>query len=159
MNFRLHMFLVASVLVVPIVAADPEDGVDDSSTRCINVGLILRTRIVDDSNIIFIMRRDEMYVNTLRSRCTGLARRGSFTYRIPSRSLCELERINVIEGGSIGQPLGRSCTLGLFHSVTMEDLETRFAPLIQERRLKEVESAVIEDVSGEDAEKETADTE
>ena len=159
MNFRLHMFLVASVLVVPIVAADPEVGVDDSSTRCINVGLILRTRIVDDSNIVFIMRRDEMYLNTLRSRCTGLARRGSFTYRIQSRSLCELERINVIEGGSIGQPLGRSCTLGLFHSVTMEDLEARFAPLIQERRLKEVEGALIEDVSDEDAEKETADTE
>jgi hypothetical protein len=81
----------------------------------------------------------------------------------------------VIEGGSIGQALGRSCTLGLFHSVTMEDLESRFAPHIQQRRFKKmeappieyisgedaekVEAPPIEYVSGEDAEKETADTE
>ena len=160
MNFRLHTFLVVSLLVAPIVAAEPVDGVDDdSSTRCINIGKILRTRVVDDSNIVFMMRSDEMYLNTLRSRCTGLARHGSFTYRILSRSLCELEKISVIEVGSIEQPMGRSCTLGRFHSVTMEDLGERFTPLIQERRFKKVEAPPIEDVSGEDAEEETADTE
>ena len=69
------------------------DGVDDEPRRCINTGSILRTRIIDDSNIVFIMRGDKMYLNTLRKPCSGLARGGSFYYATPTRSLCEMQRI------------------------------------------------------------------
>ena len=148
------------VLVAPVATAELEDGVDDDALkRCINVGSILRTRIINDSNIVFIMRRDEMYLNTLRSNCTGLSRRGRFAYKTQTRSLCELERITVIEGGTIGQPSGRSCTLGQFQPVTMEELALRFAPIIQERRNEKIAEPHIEEIAGEDAEEQTDDAE
>ncbi len=150
MNFRMLVIPVAYFLVAPLAAAEPEEDAIDASKRCINTGSILQTRIIDDGNIVFMMRRDKMYLNTLRGTCTGLARRGSFTYTIQTRSLCELETINVIEDGHIGQALGRSCTLGRFQPVTMEELEDRFAPLIQERRVKKAGVPPIEEISGDD---------
>lgn len=152
--------LVAGFLCTPFIAAGEEDTFDDdTSMRCINIGLILRTKVVDDSNVVFFMRNDEMLLNTLRSRCSGLARRGRFAYKINSRSLCELNRITVIEGGSFSEPLGRSCSLGRFRPVTMEDLARRFAPVDPILRREEVETPPVEDVLVEDTKEADPDIE
>lgn len=155
---RYQLLPVLLFLVTSMAIAEPDDGVDNAEPkRCINTGSILRTKIIDDSNILFIMRRNQVYLNTLRSRCTGLTRRGRFAYSTQTRSLCELERITVIEGGGIGQPLGRSCSLGQFQPVTMEDLEARF-----ERRIPQAEKVAtpdIEDVTGEGSEEDVSDEE
>jgi hypothetical protein len=137
-------------LAAPVSPAEPEsDVVDDGSRRCINVGRILKTRVMDDNNIVFMMRHDRMYLNQLRSSCIGLARNGAFTYRIPTRSLCELDWITVLMSGSIGNAMGNSCTLGRFRPVTLEDLAMRFAPLIQPPAEKEVEPPPIEEMAQE----------
>lgn len=151
---------VGCVLLAPVVAASDEDPFDeDASLRCVNIGLILRTKVVDDGHVVFVMRNDEMLLNTLRSRCSGLARRGSFTYKINSRSLCELDRIAVIDGGSFSEPLGRSCSLGRFRPVTMEDLAREFAPVLPSLRLDKVEPPPVEDVLDENAKEEMPDSE
>ncbi len=159
MTIRLYQLIpVLLFLVTPIAIAEQDDGVNDAKPkRCINTGSILRTKIIDDANIVFIMRRNQVYLNTLRSRCTGLSRRGRFAYSTQTRSLCELEIITVIEGGGLGQPLGRSCSLGQFHPVTMEDLEARF-----ERRIPQpgkVAAPEIEEVVGKDTEEDDSDAE
>lgn len=159
MTIRLYRLLpVLLWLVTPVAIAGPDEGIDDTEPeRCINTGAILRTKIINDANILFIMRRNRIYLNTLRSRCTGLARRGSFAYSTQTRSLCELERITVIEGGGIGRPLGRTCSLGQFQRVTIEDLEARFTrPVPQPEKVATPE---IEDVTGENTEKDVPDAE
>jgi len=160
MTIRLHQLLpVLLVLVATMATAEPDEGIDDAEPRrCINTGSILRTKIIDDANVVFIMRRSEMYLNTLRSRCTGLSRSGSFSYSTQTRSLCELERITVIEGGQIGRSMGRSCSLGQFQPVTMDDLERRFAPVIRQRQqeqmgadIEAIDEEPVDEVSEEDA--------
>jgi len=148
MTIRLHRLLPALLVVVaPIVTAEPQEGRDnDGPRRCINTGAVLRTKVINDANVLFIMRSDEMYLNTLRSRCNGLARYGRFAYTIQTRSLCELERITVIEEGSVVRPRGRSCTLGMFQPVTMKDLSMRFAPLSPQGTGDKIEAADIEEV-------------
>ena len=139
--------LLAAVVCTSVFADGNEDSdYEDEHERCVNIGLILRTKVVDDANVVFFMRNDEMLLNTLRNRCRGLARRGSFTYNINSRSLCELDRITVIEGGSFSEPLGRSCTLGRFRPITMEELARQFAPVIPEPGVEEVEMPDVEEV-------------
>jgi hypothetical protein len=151
MKLTFFGLLVSGVLYAPFVAADGEDPfVEDGSSRCVNIGLILRTKVVDDGHVVFFMRNDELLLNTLRSRCSGLARRGSFTYKINSRSLCELDRIAVIDGGSFSEPLGRSCALGRFRPVTMEDLAREFAPVLPELRPEQVEVPPVEEILDED---------
>jgi hypothetical protein len=151
MKLRFFGLLVSGLVCAAFVAADEEDSyVEDGFSRCVNIGLILRTKVVDDSHVIFVMRNDELLLNTLRSRCSGLARRGSFTYKINSRSLCELDRIAVIDGGSFSEPLGRSCSLGRFRPVTMEDLSREFAPVLPEFRLEEADVPPVEQILDED---------
>jgi hypothetical protein len=159
MTIRLYQLLpVLLLLVTPMAIAEPDEGIDNAEPRrCINTGWILRTKIIDDANIVFIMRRNEIYLNTLRSRCTGLTRRGSFAYSTQTRSLCELERITVIEGGGIGRPLGRTCSLGQFQPVTMEELAARFVRPIPQP--EEVATPDIEEVTGKDTEKDVPDAE
>ncbi len=141
------LFAVILIICAPGPAFGQDEETDAKEPRrCINTGSVLRTRVIDDQNVVFMMRRDEMYLNTLRSRCHGLSRTGSFSYRIQTRSLCELETITVIERGTIGQPLGRTCSLGMFKPVTMEELTQQFAPVIRERQLKRVEPPPIEEI-------------
>lgn len=159
MTIRLYLLLpVLLFLVTSMAIAEPDESVANAEPkRCINTGSILRTKIIDDANIVFIMRRNKTYLNTLRSRCTGLTRSGRFAYATQTRSLCELERITLIEGGGIGQPLGRSCSLGQFKPVTMEELEARF-----ERRIRQPEKVAtpdIEEVTGKDTEEDLPDAE
>jgi hypothetical protein len=150
MTERLHRLLpLLLVLLAPMATAEPDEGVDDTEpTRCINTGSILKTKVIDDGNVVFMMRRDKMYLNTLRSRCRGLARYGRFAYTLQTRSLCELERITIIEEGTVGRPKGRSCTLGMFQPVTMDDLAIRFAPVIRQRQ-QEQAGADIEEIAEE----------
>lgn len=152
MTDRLHQFLpLLLILVAPIATAELDEGVADAEPkRCINTGWILKTKVIDDGNVVFMMRRNEMYLNTLRSRCRGLARYGRFAYTIQTRSLCELERITIVEEGTIGRPQGRSCTLGMFQPVTMDDLARRFAPVIRQRQ-QEQAGADIEEIAEESA--------
>ena len=159
MTIRLHQLLpVVFMLVAPIAVADEAEGVDDHKPRrCINTGSILQTRVIDDGHVVFMMRRNEMYLNTLRSRCGGLSRNGRFSYRLQTRSLCELETITVIESGTFGNPFGRSCTLGMFKPVTMEDLTTQFAPVIRQRQLEKMGAPPIEEITGDDEEEQTPD--
>jgi hypothetical protein len=142
------------LLAAPVSLAEPENDVDDDgSRRCINVGRILKTRVIDDNNIVFVMRHDHMYLNQLRGSCVGLARNGAFTYQISTRSLCELDWITVLVSGSIGNAMGNSCSLGRFRPATLEDLALRFAPMIQPPAEKEVELPPIEEMGQEDKDK------
>lgn len=133
------------------------DGVDDEPRRCINTGSILRTRIIDDSNIVFIMRGDKMYLNTLRKPCSGLARGGSFYYATPTRSLCEMERIGHADYMTVGRSLGGRCALGIFKRTSLEDLERIFAPRFKEPETREVNPPSIEEFDTEDDGGETAE--
>ena len=154
MTIRLRQLSTAMLLLAIFGAAAAQDeGAEEAEPRrCINTGSILKTRIIDDSNVVFIMRRDEIYLNNLSSRCHGLSRAGRFSYRIQTRSLCELETITVIESGTLGQPLGRTCSLGMFKPVTMDALLTRFAPVIRQRQAEKMEAPSIEEIGAEDDE-------
>ena len=61
MTIRLYQLMpVLLFLVTPIAIAEQDDGVNDAKPkRCINTGSILRTKIIDDANIVFIMRRNQ----------------------------------------------------------------------------------------------------
>lgn len=155
-----NLTLLILLLSAPVSLAEPESDIDDDgSRRCINIGRILKTRVIDDNNIVFMMRHDRMYLNRLRRSCVGLARNGAFTYRIPTRSLCELDWITVITSGSIGNAMGNSCSLGRFRPVTLEDLAVRFAPLIQPPAEKEVEPPPIEEVVQEEVDETESEAE
>lgn len=125
---------------------EQETDADSEAKRCINTGAILRTRVIDDGNVVFIMRGKKMYLNTLRRPCSGLARHGSFYYATQTRSLCEFERISPIDNAIIGMSAGGTCALGMFQPTSLDDLAWRFAAQLAERDTHEPDLPPIEEI-------------
>jgi hypothetical protein len=107
-----------SVATVSTFADEDSDTVEP--LRCISMGSVRTTRIVDDTNILFYRRGGDIYLNTLDRRCVGLSRNGKFTYQVESGAryvrVCSSDTITVLE--SAGH--GFSCGLGDFVPIAEE---------------------------------------
>ncbi len=142
------LFLAASLAVAETTDESADSADDDESKRCINSRLVRSTDVVNDGNILFYMRGGQIYLNKLPAACPGLARDRRFSYVSYSRSLCRLDRINVLREAGFGTYEGRSCKLGRFWPVTQEDIAYLFD---QQRLVPEapVEEPEVEEVGGE----------
>ena len=88
--------------------------------RCLSLLRIDSTDVVDDKNILFYMKNDEIYVNRLPHRCPGLNTHQAFMYRTSMGQLCSVDIITVLDGLGFGYSPGISCVLGGFYPITEE---------------------------------------
>jgi len=123
----------AAVVVAALVAARVGMAGDDGKTlRCIGMGSVQTTRIVDDDRLLFYARSGRIYLNSLDRTCVGLQRSGKFTYEVQSGArfvrLCGSDNLTVLE--TTGR--GFTCGLGDFVEVSAETaaelLNPRAAP-------------------------------
>lgn len=80
--------------------------------RCVHTGRIHSSRVIDDYNILFIMRGKKAYLNILPHRCPRLGFEKAFSYRLSINQLCNVDIITVFD--SSGNIHGPSCGLGKF---------------------------------------------
>ena len=92
----------------------------DAAERCISLSRIDNTRILDNSNILFYMRRDKIYLNNLPHRCPGLKSAGTYMYRSSIDRLCNVDFITVLHSSGGGYSPGAGCGLGLFFPIEEE---------------------------------------
>ena len=119
--------LLASLILTGFAllpAASVAAGSDNSQTaappvetgiQCVPLRMIERTKIVDDSTILFEMKSGKVYRNNLRQSCNGLKRGDRFAYKTSSSQLCSMDIITVVRSMGIAGP---SCGLGDFVPVT-----------------------------------------
>ena len=122
--------------LLPLLAAasalgqDGEDEVafDRTPEKCIIVSRIDQTDAIDDQNIIFEMRGNQVYRNTLPNKCPGLLRENRIAYETRSSRLCDIDTITVLEDFGVGFRPGFTCRLGQFVPLSeaeVEDLELK----------------------------------
>ena len=123
--------------VLPLLAAasalgqdgDEEEGAfDRTPERCVIVARIEQTDAIDDQNIIFRMRGDRVYRNTLPRKCPGLARENRIAYQTVASRLCSIDTVTVLEDLGVGLRPGFTCRLGEFVPLSeaeVEDLDLR----------------------------------
>jgi len=104
-------------------AAAAIDDIDRELERCIRVGGIDETHIVDDQTILFYMRNDVVYQNVLRSECRGLKREDRFSYKTLGGNLCLTDAVTVLRNFAGGLEAGRSCGLGPFVRISEEEAD------------------------------------
>ncbi|RMF98919.1 MAG: hypothetical protein D6727_01565 [Gammaproteobacteria bacterium] len=94
--------------------------------KCVNITRIRKTRIIDDSTILFYMQGGKVYVNHLPRRCSGLRSAGSFSYKTSVSSLCDVDIITVIRPTT---PVvrGPSCGLGTYQPISEEEIQLLLA--------------------------------
>lgn len=115
---------VAAVSFAYVAAAqeENEEQASDEPVRCLSMNSIRSTKVLDDSRVLFLNARDKAWLNRLDRECLGLARSGTFEYRVQSGArharLCSTDSITVIE--STGR--GLNCGLGMFEPLSPDEL-------------------------------------
>lgn len=78
---------------------------------CISVRRVKTSRVLDDKNILFIMKGKKAYLNTLPRKCGRLGFEKAFGYRLHNSRLCNVDLITVIDTMGMNGP---TCGLGKF---------------------------------------------
>jgi hypothetical protein len=110
-------------------AAQEGDDADEADVpreprSCLNQSEIARTTILNDRNIVFVTRFDEIYNSQLPKQCPGLRRNALVNYPITNRRLCAGDRFAVLWEQQPGNYLPTSqCPLGMFVPITATELE------------------------------------
>lgn len=118
------LILALSFLLVPAVAMAGGGKEEDLAKalakyektgnveRCIQASRIRTSRVIDDYNILFIMKGKKAYLNTMKHRCSRLGFEKSFSYELHVNQLCNIDIITVFD--STGGIQGPSCGLEKF---------------------------------------------
>jgi hypothetical protein len=113
-----------AVLSLASAAAQDEDEGSDEPLRCLSMNSIRSTKVVDDQRVLFFQARDKIFLNRLDRECLGLARYGTFTYKVQSGArharLCDTDSITVLE--TTGR--GLNCGLGRFEPLSQDEIDS-----------------------------------
>ena len=117
---RMYESWVALLLLAFVTSAwgadDPLAGYVKSgeTQRCVESYEIRQTQVLDDSTVLFRLRVNDLYANTLRQSCSGLKIQGGFKYELRGgNELCRGDIIRVIDSTGTGA----ACLLGDFEKV------------------------------------------
>jgi hypothetical protein len=126
--------LLAAMLASPVTAQQGDDAGQGDDTgeadarsdprSCLNQTEIRRATILNDRNIVFVTRFDEIYNNQLPKQCPGLNRRSLVNYAVANRRICAGDRFQVLWEPQPGNYLPAAlCPLGAFVPITEAELE------------------------------------
>lgn len=110
-----------SCLALPALADDaPAMDTAAKAKTCVPLTMIRQTHVVNDETIVFQMRGNKYYQNTLPNRCPRLAFNDSFSYATSLSQLCNVDIITVLEtfGGRLNR--GAACGLGKFEPISKD---------------------------------------
>ena len=136
-----------AAVALPTVAHTEDEGIEDNSRRCLNARSIRRTEVIDDNNVVFEIQGRRLFLNQLPKSCTGLSENRRFSYETYTRSLCAFDKIRVLREAGDTFFEGRSCSLGRFRPVTVDELLEAERSTVDPAPPQKVESADVEDVS------------
>ena len=89
------------------------------SDRCIHADTYRTIEVLDTRHLLFLGRKDTVWLNQLRYACLGLRDEGVLVMEMRDRSLCDMDGFT-----SVASTSGRSsvpgvhCTLGHFEKIT-----------------------------------------
>ena len=122
--------LAAATAIVAVSAvaqndvSDVEGAFDRTPQDCILVSSIDETDAVDDQNLIFHMRGNKVFRNTLPRKCPGLERENRIAYEARNSRLCSIDTITVLEQRfGVGLQGGFTCRLGEFVPLSPAEVE------------------------------------
>ena len=159
MNRVMHTSLRLTVRLLTLAAAasalgqqdDEDKPFDRTPENCVTVQRIDQTDAIDDQTIIFRMRGDRVYRNTLPNKCPGLQRENRIAWETHTSRLCNVDTITVLEDFGIGLRPGFTCRLGQFVPLSeaeVEDIDLRKKGESGQRSIETSEVEVERDDAG-----------
>lgn len=143
----LVVLAMSCALPRPSPATEPDDNVEEPwIQRCINSRAIRSTDVLNDDAIVFRTIGGDFFLNRLPRSCRGLSRDRRFTFDLYERRLCSSDRIRVLMESGSSMIEGRSCKLGEFRRLTVDEVEYIYSPEPKVPEPEPVEPAVVEEL-------------
>jgi hypothetical protein len=166
MNRVMHTSLRLTARLLALAAAasalgqqdDEDKPFDRTPENCVIVQRIDQTDALDDQTIIFRMRGDRVYRNTLPNKCPGLQRENRIAWATSTSRLCNIDTITVLEDFGVGFRPGFTCRLGQFVPLSEAEVEDIDLRKMGEAVQRSIETTQVE-VERDDAAVETAEGE
>jgi len=154
-GFRLAAGLLPLFVGASVLGQDDEDKpFDRTPQKCVIVSRIRQTDAIDDQNIIFRMRGNKVYRNTLPKTCPNLQRENRIAYETRTSQLCNIDIITVLEYYGAGFRPGFTCRLGQFVPLSpaeVEDIDLRKKGESRQGAIETSEVQIERDDEGADA--------
>jgi hypothetical protein len=131
-SLRSSPVLLGLMACFGVVQAD-EPVHDHDGIHCLKLNMISTSDVLDEQHLLFRMKNNDLFLNTLTYACPGLAGHRPFMYRTSVSELCDLDIITVLDDMGFGLQPGASCGLGLFKPIKQQELDDLKAR-IKERR-------------------------
>ena len=103
------------------VAADENDA--SVAQPCVRHSNLKRTKILDDRNILFVMRNGEIYHNPLPHECPSVRRNSLLNYQIANGQLCEGSTFTVLWQVGTNWVPAFVCPLGKFVPISEDEAQ------------------------------------
>jgi len=154
-GFRLVAGLLPLLAGASAFGQDDEDKpFDRTPQNCVITSRIDQTDAIDDQNIIFRMRGNKVYRNTLPRTCPNLQRENRIAYETRTSQLCNIDMITVLEPYGVGFRPGFTCRLGQFVPLSpaeVEDIDLRKKGESRQGAIETSEVEIERDDEGADA--------
>lgn len=147
------MLILTAAALLPASASEPDEDDDEPMfRRCVDSRFIHSTDVLNDNTIVFRMIGGDFFLNQLPRTCRGLSRDRRFTYQLYERRLCVNDRIRVLLSAGSNMVEGRSCKLGEFRQLSVDEIERIYSPGARVSEPAPVESAEVEELEPDPAE-------
>jgi hypothetical protein len=127
-----HKFLRVLLLLCPCLPAlaygqgeETLAAIDTRPVSCISLSGLHKVQVVDPTTLAFIRRR-QVYLNTMRHICPGMAPGGTFSFRMHGGRIKRLCRGDPVYPNWVA---GMSCTLGNFHEISAAQAKVMLNPV------------------------------
>jgi len=154
-GFRLAAGLLPLLVGASVLGQEGEDQpFDRTPQKCIITSRITQTDAIDDQNIIFRMRGNRVYRNTLPRTCPNLQRENRIAWETSTSQLCNIDTITVLEPYGLGFRPGFTCRLGEFVPLSpaeVEDIDLRKKGEAGQRAIETSQVEVEQDDEAADA--------
>jgi len=121
---------IDQILAAPLASEDYS-----KTERCISTFEYDTMEVLDDQHVIFEGRGDNVWLNTLRSRCIGLRRDSVPVIRLRDSQLCDLDTFQARDSMlGVWSRTSANCSLGTFSRITPEQADAIRAAFKEARK-------------------------
>jgi hypothetical protein len=135
--------VLAAILAAPLCPASGDEGDANVAATCLPRATIRSTKVLDDRNILFVMRDKSFYHSALTKHCPAMHRGTPLSFNYADGKLCAGASFTVmLRSGPSSNPMsywdpttqtrvimqgpsftpGAICELGIFTSVTQDEV-------------------------------------
>jgi hypothetical protein len=129
--------VAAALSAIALVAGEAARAQDDEplvAQQCVSHSMIRRTKIVDDTNILFYMRNGVVYNNVLPRQCPSLNPHTLVEYSYRGGQLCADSTVQIYWDMNMRQVPTFVCRIGMFVPLADSEVEALLDRAEGERR-------------------------